>query len=234
MNISPNNDKIEKYLDELADEYKVLLYKALVSRIRPLDDLSVSELLRLDNEIKKPLLEDYQRQQRIRRLLLRAGLTYMLIGFFAFVAFEIVEGNFKYSIDSVILLMSTVIGFMGLFASILSFALPTLNFSSGKYRSKQKEDFLALLEYEVVAKWRELEGIVNDININTDVRTSRSIIDFLADNQLIDRDECKLLKNFLRMRNNIVHSTDNEYSTDEINLMIDKIDNVLAKIRKIV
>ena len=54
MNTLSQNDKIEKYLDELADEYKVLLYNALVSRTKPLDDLSVSELLRLDNEIKKP------------------------------------------------------------------------------------------------------------------------------------------------------------------------------------
>ena len=61
MNISPNNDKIERYLDELSDEYKILLYKALISRTKSLDDLSVSELLRLDNEIKKPLFEDYQK-----------------------------------------------------------------------------------------------------------------------------------------------------------------------------
>ena len=79
MNISPNNEKIEKYLDELADEYKILLYKALISRSKPLDDLSVSELLRLDNEIKKPLFEDYQRQQRRRRMLFILGLSYRKI-----------------------------------------------------------------------------------------------------------------------------------------------------------
>ena len=28
MNITPNNEKIEKYLDELADEYKELLFNA--------------------------------------------------------------------------------------------------------------------------------------------------------------------------------------------------------------
>ena len=58
MNSLPN-DKIEKYLDELSDEYKNLLYKALVARTKPLDDLSVSELLRIDSEIKKPLFLYY-------------------------------------------------------------------------------------------------------------------------------------------------------------------------------
>ena len=84
VNILPKNDKIEKYLDELADEYKVLLYNALVSRTKPLDDLSVSELLRLDNEIKKPLFEDYQKKQHRRQLFLIAGLIYMFTGVFLF------------------------------------------------------------------------------------------------------------------------------------------------------
>lgn len=234
MNISPSNDKIAKYLDELADEYKVLLYKALVSRSKPLDDLSISELLRLDNETKKPLLEDYQRQQRKRRMLLTVGLTYMFLGFFIFVVFEITKSNFEYSIDNIISLMSIVIGFVGLLASILSFSLPTLNLSSGKYNSKQKEEFLAILEYEVVAKWRELEGLTNDLSINTNVKTPRSIISFLADNHFIDGEEYKLLKDFLRMRNSIVHSTNSEYSSEKIKKMMDEVDKVIAKITKIV
>ena len=234
MNISPNNDKIEKYLDELADEYKVLLYKALVTRSKPFDDLSVSELLRLDNKIKKPLLEDYQRQQHKRRMLLAVGLTYMFLGFFIFIVFEIIKGDFEYGIEGIVSLMSIILGFVGLFTSILSFALPTLNLSSSKYKSKQKEEFLALLEHEVVIKWRELEGLVNDISINTDVKTTRSIIGYLSDNKFIDEDEYKSLKDFLRMRNNVVHSTDNEYSSDEIERMIDKIDKVIVKIKKVV
>ena len=86
MNITPNNEKIERYLDELADEYKELLFNALISRTKDLDNLSVSELLRLDNEIKKPLFENYQRQQRRRKMLQIAGLTYMLLGGLIFVA----------------------------------------------------------------------------------------------------------------------------------------------------
>lgn len=234
MNISPNNDKIEKCLNELADEYKVLLYNALLSRSKPLDDLSVSELLRLDSEVKKPLLESYQKKQRKRRMLLAVGLTYMLLGFFTFVVFEIIRGDFRNDIESIILLMSVVIGFVGLFTSIISFALPTLNLSYGKYESKQKDEFLALLEYEVVVKWRELEGLVNDMSINADVKVPRSIISFLADNQFINEDECKLLKDFLRMRNIIAHSPDKRYSSDEVKEMIDRVDKLLEKIKKVI
>ena len=65
MNISPNNEKIQKYLDELSNEYKELLFVALLERSKSIDDISISDLLRIDNEIKKPLLTGYQKQQRL-------------------------------------------------------------------------------------------------------------------------------------------------------------------------
>ena len=105
MNISPNNEKIEKYLDELADEYKVLLYKALISHTKSLDDLSVSVLLRLDNEVKKPLFEDYQRMQRRRRMLLTIGLTYMVMGAVLYLFAKIYLGDYQYSRENMMSLM---------------------------------------------------------------------------------------------------------------------------------
>ena len=194
MNISPNNDKIEKYLDELADEYKVLLYKALISRTKSLDDLSASELLRLDNEIKKPLFEDYQRKQRRHRTLLIAGLTYMVMGVVLYLFTKIV---FQYSIENMISLMSGIITLVGFIIAVYSFALQTLNIGTPRHKV-QTEDSSQILEYEVVTKWRELEGIVNDISINSQVKTPRSIIQFLIENQFIDDKESNILKKFLK------------------------------------
>lgn len=230
MNISPNNDKIEKYLDELADEYKVLLYKALISRTESLDDLSASELLRLDNEIKKPLFEDYQRKQRRHRTLLIAGLTYMVMGVVLYLFTKIV---FQYSIENMISLMSGIITLVGFIIAVYSFALQTLNIGTPRHKV-QTEDSSQILEYEVVTKWRELEGIVNDISINSQVKTPRSIIQFLIENQFIDDKESNILKKFLKIRNNIVHSANNSYTTTELKAMLDEIDKIINKIKKIV
>ena len=227
MNLSPNNDKIEKYLDELADEYKILLYKALVSRTKSLDDLSVSELLRLDDEIKKPLFEDYQRKQRRRRMLLMAGLAYMVIGLVLYLFTQIIFGDYQYSLENIISLMSAII------ASIYAFALQTLNIGTQRHKI-QTEDISQLLEYEIVTKWREIEGIVNDISINSQVKTPRSIIQFLIENRFIDEDESTTLKEFLKVRNNIVHSTNNRYTTTELRTMLDDVDKIISKIKKIV
>lgn len=233
MSVSQNNEKIEKYLDELANEYKTLLYKALVSRSKTLDDLSVSELLRLDNEIKRPLLEDYQKQQRRRRLLLIAGLTYMFIGFFSLVTYRIIMNDFLYNKESMISLMSIVISIVGLFLTIYSFASQSLSLFPKNHVNRQEEQPV-FLEYEVVTKWRELEGIVNDISLDANVKTPRSIIDFLAENRFIDENEHGTLKDFLKMRNIIVHQSNNNYSPNEIKIMICKIDKILDKIKKIV
>lgn len=61
MQTYSNEDKIERYLDDLAAEYKELLLKRLLEVSGTIENLSVSELLRIDTEIKKPLLADYRR-----------------------------------------------------------------------------------------------------------------------------------------------------------------------------
>ncbi len=233
MNISPNNDIIEKYLDELADEYKVLLYKSLISRTKSLDDLSVSELLRLDYEIKKPLFEEYQRKQLRRRKLLIAGLTYMVMGGSLYLFTKMFFGNYQYSRENMMSLMSLIIALVGFIIAVYSFALQTLNIGTSRH-TVPMEDSSQILEYEIVTKWRELEGIVNDISINSQLKTPRSIIQFLAENQFIDAEESNILKEFLKTRNNIVHSTNNSNTTTELKRMLYEMDKIINKIKKIV
>lgn len=55
-----------------------------MSRTKPLDDLSVIELLRIDSEIKKPLLTDYKNRQRRIYTLFCLGILYMILGVFMF------------------------------------------------------------------------------------------------------------------------------------------------------
>jgi hypothetical protein len=234
MNISPNNEKIEKYLDELSDEYKELLFKALVSRSKSLDNLSISELLRLDSEIKKPLFEDYQRQQKRRKKLLVLGLTYMFFGFSMFVVFQIISSDLMYDSNGIFLIMSVIIGLVGGIVSAYSFALPTIRTSSSTHMVSDKKETSVLFEYEAITKWRELEGIVNDISISSNVKTPRSIIEFLFESQFIGNEEYDILKDFLKMRNDLVHSTGSKYSEEQINNMVSKIDKIIGRIKKIV
>lgn len=230
MNISPNNEKIQKYLDELSEEYKELLFKALLERSKSIDDISITELLRLDNEIKKPLHLDYQRQQRRRRSFITAGLTYILTGICMYL-FYIIESDF--STDRVLPLMSLVISLVGVCVVACSFILPTTKMGTYRLSDGSKNETKKLLSYGVIMQWRELEGIVNDLAENNNVSTPRSIIEYSLNNSLIDKEESDILREFLKLRNSIVHSTEVKYSTDEIKEASNKVSKIIEKLEKI-
>lgn len=232
MDHSTNNTKIEKYLDELAEEYKTLLYNALVTRTEPLNELSVSELLRIDAEIKKPLLENYQKVQRRRRMLFFAGIVYMVTGIFMYLSSQIVMGGLKYDRENMISLVSAIISLIGLFIAIYSFASQTLGIGTS-HKKKQRNNALPILEYEAVTKWRELEGIVNDMSANSRMVTPRSCIDFLETNHFINEHENIILKDFLKVRNNVVHSNTNEYTTEELEAILIEVGKIIEKLKKI-
>lgn len=227
------NDKIEKYLDELSDEYKNLLYKALVARTKPLDDLSVSELLRIDSEIKKPLLTDYKNRQRRDYILFLLGLLYMIFGAFSFLLSKLLWKNDQNGIGNLVSLISCIIAFIGFIFVLYSFATQIFGVVTSKYNASS-EECSKVLEYEIVRKWRELEGIVEDISLTSQLDTSKTVIQFLAENHFIDDNEVNILRKFLKMRNNIVYATDNNYTTEELKKMLGEINHIINKLEEII
>ena len=231
MNISPNNEKIQKYLDELSNEYKELLFVALLERTKSIDDISISDLLRIDNEIKKPLLTGYQKQQRLRRLIISSGIIYIFSGIGTLLFYEIIENGF-YS-DRIIPLMSFIIILVGICFLSMSFILPTNKTFPYRSSESSKSEKRNLLAYNVITQWRELEGIVNDLAENNNVSTPRSIIDYLLSNKIIDKEEGDTLKEFLKIRNSIVHLSEEMYSTDEIKEASSRVSMIIEKLNKI-
>lgn len=227
------NDKIEKYLDELSDEYKRLLYIAIVSRTKPLDDISVSELLRLDGEIKKPLLADYKNKQRHDYTLFRLGLLYMTFGAFIFLLSKLFWKNDQNGIVNTFSLISCIVAFVGFIFVLYSFAAQIFGIGTSKYNASSDE-YSKVLEYEIVMKWRELEGIVEDISITSQKNSSNSVIKFLAENHFIDNNEFNILSEFLKMRNNIVYATDVKYTTEELKRMLGEINHIINKLEEII
>lgn len=232
MNSLPN-DKIEKYLDELSNEYKKLLYIELVARTNPLDDLSVSELLRMDSEIKKYLLADYKKKQRRDYILFRLGLLYIISGAFIFLLSKVFWKNDQNGIGNILSLISCIIAFIGFIFVLYSFATQIFGVVTSKYNASS-EECSKVLEYEIVGKWRELEGIVEDISLTSQLDTSKTVIQFLAENHFIDDNEVNILRKFLKMRNNIVYATDINYTTEELKKMLGEINHIINKLEEII
>lgn len=238
MNISPNDDKIQKYLDELSEEYKTLLFKALLERTNSINEpLSMSELLRLDSEIKKPLFEDYRRQQKRKRTLIIGSLTYIFVGLFLLLAIEVFNSNLIGSATGnpmeIIQLMAIILTFSGFILGVYAFVFPILRTNSKGYRLSKVNNYTGFLEYQVIAKWRNIEAFANDISVDSGVNTTRSALDYLINMNFITKEEYSILKLFLKMRNDIVHNTQSKYSTEEIQEGINRIDQILERLQKI-
>lgn len=226
-----NREKIEKYLDELSSEYRTLLFNALVEQSGSVDDLNISDLLRLDNNIKKRLRTDYKKYEKKRRVLFAGGLGYMLCGIFLYLCFEIT--NLEYSRDYAFSLLSLTITLMGLIFCILSFALPSSTMARKSKQAKSSEERMALVKYDVIATWRDVEGLVSDLALDKTISTPRSAITFLSDSNLIDQQEHIALRTLLKLRNEVAHASDFPYTYDEVRKIINDANDVLKKLKKV-
>lgn len=231
-----NNMKIEQYLADLSEEYKVLLFNALLEESPSVDELSVSELLRLDSEIKRPLLPAYRRYQRRRRRLLFIGFTYVLVGLFCFV-FYLLYKQFRFSTfdkDSIISLVCSVTVLLGLAISVLSFFIPQrIKEEMSMPNTKHINESSALLEYEIISKWRAVEGLVSDFSMNSNVVTASSAISFLKQNGMIDASEQETLKKLLKLRNEIVHTKKRSVSINEAQDLLKESDKIINKLKMV-
>ena len=69
MDMSFNNEKIEKYSSILADEYKELLIKETILRSENDNDVSVRVLLDIDTEAKRTIVTTSSKMEKRRKLI---------------------------------------------------------------------------------------------------------------------------------------------------------------------
>lgn len=225
-----NDDKIEKYINELGEEYKELLFDALLRKSDSMEDLSVSELLRIDNDVKKYLQRKEYNSRNAKFLLL--GMMYVFVGVFMYLFSEIMLKFYDLrhiSPVGLIQVMSVVIGLVGVIACFFSFVKQTRGNSSFEKDTKKSEN-AKLYEYEIISTWRELEGISNDIALKNDVIVNGSVIQLLLNENLISEDEKKFLTHFLKLRNSIVHDDKVKLSVQEMKNEINKANRLIEKI----
>ena len=137
-------------------------------------------------------------------------------------------------IDSVksegMVLLSLVITFMGVIMILMSEMYPNKWYYSNQKVSNNSEESRAILEYRVVSAWRELEGFATDIYSENIILPTGSIISSLLNDNYINQKEADFLKDFLKMRNNIVHDINNNYELDEMRNMLKRVQHIINKL----
>ena len=115
-----SNEKLKLIVDELGEEYKDMLIAKTLSNLDELDidEISPSELIRLDVEIKKRLNIDKaeSKRNRILSLISLVGVLYAMLGLFLMIFKELD----RYMIENPANMIAILCIFIGLLTSIMA------------------------------------------------------------------------------------------------------------------
>ena len=116
-------DKLNLYLDDLADEYKELLLSAVLRDSKD-GEVSLSALLKLDESVKNNLRVT-SRTQRYQKLQL-LGLIYVLVGL-VIALFALYQRYFTYTSSQTFVIIFLIMVILGVYIVLLSVLLQLLN-----------------------------------------------------------------------------------------------------------
>lgn len=142
--------------------------------------------------------------------------------------------NYKYGpkkYDGFELITFTIL-MMSLTASLLAIFVRIRHDNVSHYIGDRVDDKKVLLEYQVVKTWRDIEGIAADIYSDEKWRPYHSIIEKFLEDSYINRVEAEELKDFLKMRNNIIHDTNNNYDTKTMLNTLKEVEKIVDNLKK--
>lgn len=219
------NNKIFDYLDDAAEEYKKLLLKKLMEDSRDVGDITVNNLVIIDEKIKVPLrnkLENrYSRFQLLGLLYAFSGLMLLL---FSFVS----KSDYLYSRDSIFVITSIVLIFLGVY--IYLFTLLSKNLKLRRRYNLEKSN--VSLDSLIISQYRRLEYILKECIPNAPEKSIQIALMELKDKKIITEEELNFLRDFIGLRNHFVHYRDDSvdyYNSFKVIFRAEEVINRLEK-----
>ena len=198
------NQKLDLLINELGEDYKDLLIEKMLNdyQTTDIDNLPISELLKLDVSIKEHLVQDKQLEKRKRSITLiySIGLMYGLLGIFVLFFQE-----FKYSFsENPTNMLAFIFIMMGLFISFYSLLIKNLIIKHRPYTPKRNNTNNS---YEYINLWKELESLMIQISPDTIPSSPSKLIQYLSESNFISSKDEVAIRILLNLRNEAVHST---------------------------
>lgn len=226
-----SNDKFNTVIEELGEEYKDLLIEVVISKSsdRDLDSISISELTKIDIEVKEKLKNKAQndRINRISLIFSMLGAVYALIGMMVMM---ITVTNRTY-MDEATLSISIVLVFLGFLVMIMGSIMHFLLKTKRKTKKESNIDY----EIQIINKWRLIESLIYQIMPRSDTMSLRSMMRNLQQAKVITEDDANILEDIMFYRNKIVHnSPQGLIITDEVKSLLEKADKLIEKLTNLV
>lgn len=241
------NNKINKHLKLLADEYKSFLISNIDSNYdfevnsndNGIEDNLINELYSLDNNVKSSYIEKRvlkavdDKKSRKNKMLLQIGLIYLTIGGISYLLLFI-RNNVENVYDSMqlIALLFTLLGVLISFYS-------TLNNKRSYGKIAKTEIESELMVFDIIDAWKKLESAANKIYDDNISYNPMLLFKKLLQDGIIDKYDFKTINEFRSIRNNVVHSNNIDIIKNhntiqvkihEIDLIVDKINFHFYKI----
>lgn len=231
MKYNISNKKLKLIIDELGEEYKDMLITKTLSNLNEIDvdEITPSELIRIDVEIKKRLNNNKNEYKRNRTLSLISllGLMYAIFG----VVMMMFDELDKYMFENPTNMIAILCTIIGLFISLMSLFMKFY-----PLRPRDDSSNILLTHYEIISKWKELEAIIIQLTPEENQSTLKKMIDYLEEIKIINTEDCLTINLLLNYRNRLVHSLNEKevISLKESKDLIKKVDEIIQKLKKLV
>lgn len=230
MKYTISEQKAKMIIDELGEEYKDMLIERVLEETNEddVDKISLSDLIRLDIATKA-LLRSNKRVRNIRKMysyIASFGLVYVLIGVLLILYSLLDDRTLR---DNSLQYISVVFILLGLLTTVFSVMLLKKKTKSGYTENK------IISEYEIINKWKEIEGLIIQLVPENNKLSLNSMIQQLSDTSIISSEDTEVIKRFLYIRNQAVHmkSTDYTFTQSELKTLFSKTDEIIRKMKKI-
>lgn len=233
MKYNVSDHKLKIIIDELGEEYKDLLIERVLDDTHETDADSInpSDLIKLDVATKSKLRADkkMQRQNRLYSMISLLGIMYALLGLIIMLLNQFEETVHYDSLT----MISFILIFMGLFVAMFSLLFRNMSTIRHQYYRGQNR---TITSYEIINKWKEIEALVHELTPDSDTLSLSSMVKNLEDTKIISKQDVEAINKLLKIRNKIVHGSDNisDFSQTELRTNLIQTNKIIAKMKKLV
>lgn len=231
MKYSIKDNKLNIIIDELGEEYKDLLIEQVLDEMQEVDPdlINPSDIIGLDVSNKSFFRVDKKDKKKSHMMdtISILGNLYAIIGLIL-ILLGCIRYNIQYNSWLIIPISLLSIGL-----SVSGSALSCKRLLIEKQQKNRGKSYV-ITQYEVINKWKELEGLLNQLTPEQ-ISSLHAMLLNLRNTRILSEHDLITVGQLLKARNQIVHGEDGkcELSQNQLKSIFQEIDNIIYKLERL-